>query len=79
MRKLQIMVGDKTIDTNQPPLDNCKRLIDCCELCGQYNGSEHEFEHCYDCPVLSLYQEWAKLKYQDWFDGWEEGTYQNGN
>ena len=75
---MQILYRDKFIDTKQAPLHNDEELIACCKLCEAYCGEEHDFQECSNCPTLDLYKEWAKLHYQNWFDSWESGTYQNG-
>lgn len=73
-----IKYDNKIIDTNNPPFGNDRKLLKCCRHCDAYCGNQHDFDECSNCPVLSLYKEWVVTEYQNWVEGWKDGTYQNG-
>ncbi len=39
-----------------------KWLIDCCQMCEEYCGKEHDYNECKGCPVIKLYQKCKRLE-----------------
>ena len=63
---MQISYGYGFIDTKRVPFGDDKELIACCRRCEAYGGEEHDFRDCYNCPTLSLYKNYVRLRFDAW-------------